>query len=363
MKMKLQNTKTKSVGVLPVGDPLHKRNTQAGITLVALIITVIVLLILAMVSIRLIMNGGIIGKAEYGTENYKSEEELEKIKLAVASAKLAGNGFLTEENLNTELQKVFNDSKTVNKNDDYYTYNTDKNYKIYGDGKVKEGIVDYVYNGLILHLDAINNTLDGHNSNSTTWYDLSGNNKNATLYNCTINDNCIEFNGTSSYGTLPLGSLGNWGQATTIEVFAKVDNQCIIIADKPSDSFRAIATRETANKLAQCTIRDNDPVQNMFNSPINVIGNNILYSFVWDGSNYSNTKAYTNSLISNKLSETGGYSNSQAEYVTIGRRFYHAGGTWSMKGKIYSIRVYNRELTQEEINNNYNVDIKRFNLN
>ena len=82
-------------------------NTEHGITLVALIITVIVLLILAMVSIRLVMNGGIIDKAEKGTESYSAEEELEQIKLAVASAKLAGNGFLTAENLNTELQKVF----------------------------------------------------------------------------------------------------------------------------------------------------------------------------------------------------------------------------------------------------------------
>ena len=43
---------------------------QKAITLVALIITIIVLLILAMVSIRLVMNGGIIGKAESGTQAY-----------------------------------------------------------------------------------------------------------------------------------------------------------------------------------------------------------------------------------------------------------------------------------------------------
>ena len=47
------------------------QNTQSGITLVALIITIIVLLILAMVSIRLVMNGGIIDRAEKGTQAYK----------------------------------------------------------------------------------------------------------------------------------------------------------------------------------------------------------------------------------------------------------------------------------------------------
>ena len=123
MKSNLKNTKYQT------------QNTQCGITLVALIITVIILLILATVSIKLIMNEGIIGKAEKGTASYSSEEELEQIKLAVASAKLAGNGFLTAENLNTELQKVFNHTETVNENSNYYEYKT---YKIYKDGTVEK---------------------------------------------------------------------------------------------------------------------------------------------------------------------------------------------------------------------------------
>ena len=43
--------------------------SKNGITLVALIITVIVLLILAMVSISLVINSGIINKAKYGVTN------------------------------------------------------------------------------------------------------------------------------------------------------------------------------------------------------------------------------------------------------------------------------------------------------
>ena len=58
------------------------QNTQKGITLVALIITIIVLLILAMVSIRLVMNGGIIDRAERGTAAYTEAEIQEQIKLA-----------------------------------------------------------------------------------------------------------------------------------------------------------------------------------------------------------------------------------------------------------------------------------------
>ena len=57
---------------------------QKAITLVALIITIIVLLILAMVSIRLVMNGGIIDKSKSAVDKYSEEEIQEQIKLAYA---------------------------------------------------------------------------------------------------------------------------------------------------------------------------------------------------------------------------------------------------------------------------------------
>ena len=60
----------------------NKIRKEGGITLVALIITIIVLLILAIVSIRLIMNGGIIDRAERGTQAYSEAEIQEQIKLA-----------------------------------------------------------------------------------------------------------------------------------------------------------------------------------------------------------------------------------------------------------------------------------------
>ena len=61
---------------------MSKLKNNKGITLVALIITIIVLLILAMVSIRLVMNGGIIDKSKNAVDKYSQEEVMEKIKLA-----------------------------------------------------------------------------------------------------------------------------------------------------------------------------------------------------------------------------------------------------------------------------------------
>ena len=62
---------------------------QKGITLVALIITIIVLLILAMVSISLVMNGGIISRANNAVNNYASAEANEQGQLNAAETWMA----------------------------------------------------------------------------------------------------------------------------------------------------------------------------------------------------------------------------------------------------------------------------------
>ena len=86
-----------------------------------------------MVSISLVINSGIINKAKYGVDKYSEEEELEQIKLAVASAQLKGNGFLTTENLNSELQDRINENeeaKKIGANWYYNGYSIDENGNI-----------------------------------------------------------------------------------------------------------------------------------------------------------------------------------------------------------------------------------------
>lgn len=61
---------------------------QKGITLIALIITIIILLILAMVSIRIVLNENILTHAETAATQYVIEQEREKIQLAFADYKM-----------------------------------------------------------------------------------------------------------------------------------------------------------------------------------------------------------------------------------------------------------------------------------
>ena len=69
--------------------PISKRNTQRGITLVALVITIIILLILAMVSIKIVLDGGLITKASKATDTHTIGAEKEAIQLAYNTYQIA----------------------------------------------------------------------------------------------------------------------------------------------------------------------------------------------------------------------------------------------------------------------------------
>jgi flagellar basal body-associated protein FliL len=67
--------------------------SEKGITLIALVITIIVLLILAGVTISMVLgDNGIIHQAEHAKDMQEKESELERVKLAITSAVTAGKG-------------------------------------------------------------------------------------------------------------------------------------------------------------------------------------------------------------------------------------------------------------------------------
>lgn len=97
---------------------------EKGITLLALIITIIVLLILAMVSIKLVKDGAIIQHAKNATSIYSDEQIIEKVKLAYSATKMdsfsAKYVFWSSEfenKLRENIQKSFPDSKVEVKQD------------------------------------------------------------------------------------------------------------------------------------------------------------------------------------------------------------------------------------------------------
>ena len=102
-------------------------------------ITIIVLLVLAGVSISLVLGAnGVIEKSQKATVATRDAEEKEKIEMAVVAAQTAGNGVLTEENLVIELRKMNSTGILGTETEKGWKYSTDKNYNIYKAGKVEE---------------------------------------------------------------------------------------------------------------------------------------------------------------------------------------------------------------------------------
>ena len=115
------------------------KNQAKGITLIALVITIIVLLILAGVSLSLVMGEeGMIGRAISAKEVNENAEEKELVELAVSTAQIDGNGMITTTNLNNALQETFHNETETTEDGDEWEYEAKKLYKIYPNGKFEE---------------------------------------------------------------------------------------------------------------------------------------------------------------------------------------------------------------------------------
>lgn len=102
----------------------EKFKNNKGITLVALVITIIVLLILAMVSIKIAIDGGLITKSNESVTTYDEAKIKESIQLAVAQCYMEKEG-LTKNNLKQALkeQKINVEEDNINLEDKTVTVN------------------------------------------------------------------------------------------------------------------------------------------------------------------------------------------------------------------------------------------------
>ena len=89
----------------------NKLINKRGITLIALVITIIVLLILAGISISMVSSqDGILNKATGAKETQEKAIEVEKVKLAVQASMMNEIGTVNKEELNKQLEKLGYDS-------------------------------------------------------------------------------------------------------------------------------------------------------------------------------------------------------------------------------------------------------------
>ena len=223
---------------------------------------------------------------------------------------------------------------------------------------------DYVKNGLILHLDGINNTGNGHSNTSTIWKDLSGNNNNGTVTGATWGNTGLSFDGIDDW--VPIKEL-NYNQFTLEAVF------------EPKDVLNYEYQYIICNlEVGGYGIALNTGNKNLFGISYNtnIVDYELLLSQNDINLNVKNTLTYTNDGKEHKLYLNGNLINSKVDenrvlgfpndntIMALGTNPKGATnvGLESFNGTIYSARMYNRVLTEQEVKNNYEIDKSRFGM-
>ena len=235
---------------------------------------------------------------------------------------------------------------------------------------------DYIQDGLVLHLDGINNTGEGdlkHNGSATVWKDLSGNNNDATLQNVNFGNaesgwssNCLKLDGVDDYATIadsetmkPLGQ--------TIEI---VFNRTGEAPGNTDSSKRGIIfVRWFGYTVELNSIDENNNFSISYGRGYGEIGSSKGYlqsnskaqlnKKYYIGATHENniSKMYLNSIYEGEQQIEPHVYSSMNE-TRIGQYIDQA----YTKANIYAIRMYNRALSEEEIKYNYNIDKIRFGL-
>lgn len=223
-----------------------------------------------------------------------------------------------------------------------------------------------VTNGLSLYLDAANSS--SYSGTGSTWYDVSGNNRNATLFNTptysTTNAGIFTFDDTSfEYATVPnIGSLTNFtidtwartNKSLTGKVTTIVTNQYDLV----SNLNYSLGTNNSPSSYNMTFGFFNGAWRNVTGFSMAV---NTWYHLI--GTYNGNTVSlYVNGVINTTLSYTG--TAASGGEIRIARRWDDVANVASnfFSGDISQVRIYNRSLNSTEILQNYNATKSRFGL-
>ncbi|MCZ2487191.1 fibrinogen-like YCDxxxxGGGW domain-containing protein [Aquirufa antheringensis] len=230
-----------------------------------------------------------------------------------------------------------------------------------GDGSVS--ITCLTNSSLVLHLDAGNPA--SYSGTGTTWNDLSGNESHVTLTNTTFNSangGSIAFNGTSSYAdfTANIGSTN----VITVEMWVKTNS----LRTPGGGMYFGFDSYDVWTRNGNIGYNTgNSDLYGISSSQVDYLG--ILENwrhlvFVMKAGSFASNKIYINGSLQSLSQQISGYS-----FLTANATFNSGAGrisswrndlNWLLNLNVASFKIYNRELTPQEIINNFNSSSTRF---
>ena len=184
------------------------------------------------------------------------------------------------------------------------------------------------------------------------WWDVSPYKNNGIIHGAKWKGDAFYFNGADAYIEVPHNNSLNITDAITIETWIRLNSDLdttYMIVEKGYDNpdyipyfLRVNDNRNVVFGFKSASYRT------ITSTTVLTVGEWYHIVGTWDG---SIVRIYVNTIL--KASTFGTLTNDPNQDLTIGRASWDpVGGMF--KGTIDEVRIYNRSLTQEEINDLYN---------
>ncbi len=222
-----------------------------------------------------------------------------------------------------------------------------------GDGSVS--ITCFSNSGLVLHLDAGNPA--SYSGSGTTWNDLSGNGSNVTLTNTTYsaaNGGSIVFNGTNAYADFN-ANIGNTN-VVTVEMWVRTNSLAGAGSGAMYFGFNYYDVWTAGGNIGFNTSGgDQFGIPNARVDYLGIVGGWRHMVFVMYAGSRINNKIYVNGESQNMTYVTNTFYSSNANFNSGSGRIsgWRGDASWKMNMNVASFKIYSRELSAQEINNNY----------
>jgi Tfp pilus assembly protein PilE len=346
---------------------------KKAFTLVELLGTVVILSIILIIAVPSIMDtmrrANINEASAFLTKLYNASESYIEINRQAFDQLKVTNGrvdipvkYLLDEGL---IRELGNDPATMTPITINHTVTATRQADgtiVYGLYNGNTNIESYVTNGLILHLDAINNFGMGHSNTTTVWNDL-------TTYNSTGNLKNFSFNSTSGWtnNALVFDGVNDYVSGMNLPAIAAADNFTWI-------GYLYVDSTTTATAIIFGNRHDGVQTPLQFTKLTRD-----MYSY-YVSSNYApNYVLPTNQWIHVAIVKTGTSFNYYLNGVTVATTAlatpnmasnpFNIGGNLNpatglpaenSKISVRTIQLYNRALSSIEINSNRTLDINRY---
>ena len=217
---------------------------------------------------------------------------------------------------------------------------------------------DFITNGLIQNLDA--SKVSSYPGTGTLWTDITNNNRNGLLVNGVTYDSSngglMTFDGSNDYVSVTnfMGTLNTFTISHWVNLSFDQTGRTIFSNFNPSGNGWVTGISDSTPNRLKFYLGGGNTLE----SSSNLVSNTWYYVVVTY--NNGNPKIYINGALNNTTSTSINFTGNYVYTNDIGRL---GNGGQTFAGKIGSVQVYNRALSDAEVLQNYNNTKSRFGTN